>query len=341
MIRRFLVLLSAPLLLCAAFTAGAQEITHENPLRGDTSAVPALTPAQELCVVITDKMRQTPEVQYTPPPKPKYWKRGLITQIGLSQVSLTNWAAGGYGSLALNAYVNAYANYAKSKMIWTNDLQLGYGFINSFTENGFKKSDDRLILNSKWGWQVIKTLYASAVFNYNMTLFPGYKGDALVSHIFSPAYTTLGVGLDWNPAKWMSVNFAPLTGKLVIVADSTLRSTYGNAALQAVRPEFGAQLKVDNKFTVFKNIRVESKLTLFSDYLNKPQNVVVNWDVAVDGKLTRNLSYSIRTNLIYDDNIKFLDSSALDAEGNPVKVQAVQFKEVCSFAFTYTFGDTK
>ena len=170
-------------------------------------------------------------------------------------------------------------------------------------------------------------------------MFPGYKDTTIVSRFFSPAYTTLGFGIDWNPAKWISINFAPLTGKIVFVSDPNLRTKYGNDADEFSHPEFGAQFKMDNKFTIAKTIQCESKLTLFSDYLNEPKNLVVNWDVAIDGNITKHLAYSVRTNLIYDDNIKFID--ATDKLGNAVKVPGVQFKQVSSLAFTYTFGDTK
>jgi hypothetical protein len=320
------------------FSAAAQEMKSADPSAKGTT-MNELSPAQELCVVISDKMQEMPVVKDSIPPKPRYWKRGTITNLGFSEVSLTNWAAGGYGSIALNAYLNAYANYAKDKMIWNNDLQVGYGFVNTFQKDGFKKSDDRIIVNSKWGYQMVKSLYFSAVYNFNTTMFPGYKDTTVVSRFFSPAYTTLGLGIDWNPAKWISINFAPLTGKIVFVSDPNLRTKYGNDADEFAHPEFGAQFKMDNKFTIAKTIQCESKLTLFSDYLNKPKNWVVNWDVAIDGNITKHLAYSVRTNLIYDDNIKFID--ATDKLGNAVKVPGVQFKQVSSLAFTYTFGDTK
>ena len=38
--------------------------------------------------------------------KPKYWKTSLLTQLGFSQVSLIDWAAGGFGSVSLNSYVD-------------------------------------------------------------------------------------------------------------------------------------------------------------------------------------------------------------------------------------------
>ena len=94
-----------------------------------------------------------------------------------------------------------------------------------------------------------------------------------------------------------------------------------------------------------ENFKVLTSLTLFSDYLNKPQNVKVFWDVNADAKITKFFSVTLRTNLIYDDAIKFLDKKdkqgnlILDENGKPIKVPGVQFKELFSIGLSYTFGN--
>lgn len=322
------------------FTSYSQIITQSDKHKKELDA------SQELCIAIVDKLEKVPVVEYTAPVKPKYWTKGTTTQIGFSQVSLTQWAAGGNGSVALNTYLNSFVNYKKNGMIWENRLQLGYGFIQSFTENGYKKSDDKIILDSKWGYEAIKNLYLSAVANFNTQFAPGYKNSDIVSRFFAPAYFTLGLGIDYKSGNWLSINMAPLTGKLVMVKDPALRSLYGNREDQFTKAEFGAQVKIDNKFNIRK-FSMGSTLTLFSDYLDKPQNLVVNWDVSLSGKLSKYISLTVRTNLIYDDDIKFiekLDSAGnpvLDSDGKAIKIPGVQFKEVVSLSFSYSFGDAK
>ncbi len=279
-------------------------------------------------------------------PKPQYWTKSLTTQIGFSQLSLTNWAAGGYGSISLNTFAAANANYKRDKLIWDNQLQVGYGFIQSF-DDGYKKSDDRLILDSKVGYKAVETLYASALFNLRTQFAKGYdnKGN-FVADFFTPAYVSLGFGVDYKPYDNFSINFAPLTGKLVMVKNKELRAKYGNAEDQFCKFELGAQLKVDGKIEV-ENFKVVSSLTLFSDYLNKPQNVKVYWDVNADAKITKFFSVSIRTNLIYDDTIRFIDKTdkqgnpVLDENGKTIKIPGVQFKELFSVGLSYTFGSKK
>lgn len=281
---------------------------------------------------------------------PSFWKKGVITQIGFSQLSLTNWAAGGSGSISLNTYIDTYADYKKDNVIWNNELQMGYGFIESFDENGFKKSDDRLILDSKWGYKATDKLYFSSVFNMRSQFATGYSGDKVTSAFFAPANLSLGLGIDYQPAKNIAINFAPLTGKAVMVAIPELRPNYGFAEDELdylTRFELGAQLKVDAKLAV-KDFTVASKLQLFSDYLDNPLDVKVNWDVNVDAKISKFFSVSMRTSLIYDSKIKSAllrdkrtHEPILDENGKEQLVAGIQFKELFSVGFSYTFGQAK
>lgn len=281
---------------------------------------------------------------------PSNWKKGIVTNIGFSQLSLTNWSAGGSGSISLNTFIDTYANYAKDKMMWNNELQMGYGFIESFDDTGYKKSDDRLIVDSKWGYRATDKLYFSSVFNLRSQFAKGYTGDQMTSTFWAPANSSLGLGIDWQPAKNIAVNFAPLTGKIVMVGVPELRSKYGFAEDQLedfARFEFGAQLKVDNKLEV-KDFKVASSLMLFSDYLDNPLDIKVNWDVNVDAKLSKYFSASMRTSLIYDSKIKSAvlrdkktHEPILDPDGKEQLVAGVQFKELFSIGFTYLFGQAK
>lgn len=268
------------------------------------------------------------------------WTKGIATTVGFSQLSLTNWAAGGYGQLSLNTYADAYANYKKDKLIWNSEIQLGYGFIESF-EDGFQKSDDRMILDSKFGYKAVEKLYLSAVFNFRSQFDKGYKSKTekiLVSDFFAPASISLGLGIDYNPVKNVSINVAPLTAKVVMVKIPELRQKYGNKDDQFARFELGAQIKVDGKINV-ENFKVTSSLVLFSDYLNKPQNIKVNWDTNVEAKISRHFAFTLRTNLIYDDEVMINKKNR--KTGEEYQAAGVQFKELFTIGFNYTIGQSK
>ena len=269
--------------------------------------------------------------------KPKYWSSGATVTIGFSQLSLTNWAAGGYGQISLSTFADLVADYAKDKIKWNNELQMGYGFIESF-ETGYQKSDDRLILDSKFGYKAVEKLYISAAFNMRTQFSAGYSGENVVSNIFAPANMTLGIGIDYNPSSAISINFAPLTGKTVIVTVPELRTTYGNAEDQLCRFELGAQLTAKANLAI-ENFKFNTSVVLISDYLNKPQNVKVTWDANVEAKISRFFSVTLRTNLIYDDTVKLTKKNK--ETGETYTAAGVQFKELFSIGLTYSIGSKK
>jgi hypothetical protein len=70
----------------------------------------------------------------------------------------------------------------------------------------------------------------------------------------------------------------------------------------SARHEVGAYLRVNyvKKFT--DNFNVTSRLELFSNYLDKPQNVDLSWETIAALKLGKYFSLTTSVNLLYDDN---------------------------------------
>ena len=127
--------------------------------------------------------------------------------------------------------------------------------------------------------------------------------------------------------------FCTAHGGLVIVSVPELRENYGNKPDEKIRVEFGAQLKTKFDKEIFKNVKVDTELILFSDYLNKPQNIQIYWDLSISMQINKFMSANIRTNLIYDDNIKIADK-----HGQKLRVQ---FREILSIGFSYTLSNKK
>ncbi len=184
------------------------------------------------------------------------------------------------------------------------------------------------------------------------------------SGFLAPAYTNLALGIDVKPFKWLSLNIAPLTGGFVIVTDAQLRKNYGmdlkekvedmseqmkadydaaaakggadlGAFYKSARFEFGAQVKADIAVRVNDNFSYTSQLVLFSNYLDHPENIRVNWDNRFDWKLAKYFSLTLTTNMIYDDKVMIYNPK--DGETK----QRVQFKESILFGFTYTIASKR
>jgi len=273
------------------------------------------------------------------PAKPTFWKKGILTSMSFSQTTLTNWAAGGDGNVTLNAYVDGTANYARNKWIWDNRAQMGYGFMYSLNENEkyrYKKSDDRLQLDSEVGRKVSERLYISGLLSFKTQFSDGYPysgENKRISTFLAPGYVNIGIGIDYKPFRCLSIYASPLTGNFVIVApnDSSMRVSYGNSFDQPVRSQMGAQVKMDFKYAVQK-FYINSTLNLFSNYLDHPLNIQVNWDLNCGITVWKVLTITLRTSLIYDDNIKIADKDGY-------KCPRVQFKEIGGIGVTYTIGN--
>ena len=132
--------------------AAAQETGQSDPLKVLNEAAEAVETA--------------PKVEVEATPAPRYWKNSLQTKLDFGQTSLTNWAAGGYNTISLKTFIDANANYEKDKMFWNNRLQLDYGFLYSADKPILQKSDDRIYLESKWGYQAKDELYYSVNFSF-------------------------------------------------------------------------------------------------------------------------------------------------------------------------------
>lgn len=169
------------------------------------------------------------------------------------------------------------------------------------------------------------------------------------SGFLAPAYTNLALGIDLKPWKWLSLNIAPFTGGVVIVRNPELRKNYGmdlkeewvgvtenlpddGTQYRSARFEFGAQIKADIAVKVNDNFAYTSQLVLFSNYLDHPENIRVNWDNRFDWKIAKYFSLTLTTNMIYDDKVMIFS----DKDG--LTKQRVQFKESLLFGFTYTIA---
>ncbi len=66
------------------------------------------------------------------------WKSGGMINLNMSQTSLTNWAAGGQSSIALNGLLNLHDQYKKGNSLWENFLDLAYGSMKQGDANWWK-----------------------------------------------------------------------------------------------------------------------------------------------------------------------------------------------------------
>ena len=255
---------------------------------------------------------------------------------------MSNWAAGGDNSLSGNALVKLSADFDDGKKNWDNDLILGFGLI-KIGSDPTRKSDDQLELSSKFGYKAAEKWFYSALFSFRTQFAQGYDNpgevDRLtISNFMSPAYLNIALGMDYKPNEHLSLFLSPISTKFTFVLDEELSAagTYGLDPGQTVRGEFGAYVKFAYKQEILKNVGLDTKIDLFSNYFDNPQYIDVTWDLLLTFKINEFLSASLMTQLIYDYDIKFGFDSTGDGEIDSFESR-VQFKELFGLGLTYSF----
>jgi len=164
-----------------------------------------------------------------------------------------------------------------------------------------------------------------------------------ISKFFSPTTIVISPGISYKPDNHFSAILSPLSYKTIIVTDDSIAMLSNTEKTQSlhgtpfggtdrdaffdkwnVKPsgstkdgilyaknslQFGTTLKLfyQNKFlkdnSGKERISITSSLTLFSDYLNKPQNIDVEWLTNTDFFIYKGLSISIGALVFYDYDV--------------------------------------
>lgn len=258
----------------------------------------------------------------------------------INQSSFSNWAAGGVNSIAGNLVFNYGFNYKKNKWSWDNKAIAGFG-LSKQDDIGVRKNDDRLILNSLLGYKASKYWMYTFYANFQTQFAKGYRyeGDKkeVISDLFAPAYLTLGPGFAYKRDDNFRVNISPFASRFVFVRDRNLAASFGNDPMKRLRYEFGASLDAYYKINLVENISLENILKLYSNYLDKPQNVYTDYTANLFMKVNKFVTVNAGVQLLYDDKtaIPVFDDNGAKIDG--LGKRALQVKQIFGAGFTYKF----
>ncbi|MEA3462994.1 MAG: DUF3078 domain-containing protein, partial [Bacteroidota bacterium] len=281
-------------------------------------------------------------------PKPIYWDYKIGSVFSMNQTYLSNWSKGGESSFStmIDLLGEATYNNKDANTQWINTMRINFGTL-STKENGFRKNNDLFEINSKFNRNAWGKIGMSASFYMKNQLAKGYNypnDSVVVSRFLNPASLTVGLGFEYKPFKGTTINVAPLSYKNTFVLDTAMidQTKHGIEEGKMTKQEMGAQIVLNNKVTPFKDLTLENRLRLFSNYLNNPQNVDVDWELILDQKINWFFSIRLNLHLIYDDDVLF---TVLDSEGMPVilpdgsekEVAKTQFKEFIGLSLQFKF----
>lgn len=282
---------------------------------------------------------------------PVYWSYGLNNSFALTQSYLSNWVQGGESSLTGLLDINGTALYSNSEnnVRWQSTGRIRYGSIRSLESNskrGPRTSTDIIEINSQYNKKLLSRIDFSSAIYINTQMAKGYKypnDSVYVSKFLNPATFTIGVGMEYKPFKNTLINLSPLAYKNTFVLDTVNidQTTFGIDKPGRSRQEMGGQLVLRNKLSIMDGLNINNQLRLFSNYLDKPQNIHVNWEINIDKQISWFFSVRFNFHLIYNDNVRF---SVTDKQGEPVllpdgspkKVAMAQLNQFLGLSFAFS-----
>lgn len=249
----------------------------------------------------------------------------------------------GQNRLGFGGAIGFFANHLKGRFTWDNNVSLnlglektGSGVLPIAGESitvPFRKTIDDLRLSSTAGFRFSdssKWAYAADL-TFRSQFTPSYLGvedgqvyaksinqagpyqTSLVSQFLSPARITFGLGLKYDPSPQLSFLFAPATADLTVIENQYIANLgiHGTELVEGSTTEYektrlGIGAKLGIKYTqafLEDRFSFSSRLALFSDYVNEPENVDVDWTNELSLAIVKNLQLSYLSNVYYDDHI--------------------------------------
>lgn len=282
-----------------------------------------------------------------------YWEKKNKVGLDFNQIAFVNWSAGGDNSISGLLKGDFSRKYIKGRLIWDNVLNVRYG-VNKQSDRELRKTDDVLELNSTFGYKssVASDWYYVSKLNFRTQFTDGYNypnTDNPVSRWFAPAYLFVGIGGEYMDSKTgIKYYISPLTYKGTFVNDQRLADQGAFGVDSAIKDEDGTILRhgknykaeigllvsTEWKKEIFTNIFIDTKLTLYSDYIDRFGNVDVMWDLKLDMKVNDFVRANVGVNLVYDDNVK----NKVERGGvQVIEGPKVQFKQTLGVGLVYSF----
>lgn len=262
-----------------------------------------------------------------------FWQSEFSAGLNFNQAGFSsNWKAGGVNSVAFGSLVAGKTAYRKEKFSWDNELELLFGIVRNEGEQ-IRKSNDRIFLDSKLGYQLSERWSAYFSANYLTQFAEGYAFNndgtkSLISKFMAPGFLTSSLGLEYKPNETFFVRIGPLSPRITFVTDSEIinnvPSNYGVLPGEKVRLEWLAMnvfASLDKDLS--ENFNLKTRYAFFANY------ETLSFDT-IDHRLDLTLTAKI-TDII---NVTFTGIALYDLDQDP----GVQVSQALALGILYKVG---
>ena len=247
----------------------------------------------------------------------------------------SNWTGGGVNSVALGVFFNALSENKKGKDSWRNDFQSQYGIVRNKGQQS-RKNVDRIFFDTKYNRELSPKWSFFANLNFLSQFGAGYEYSSIpdsieikkkVSGLLSPAYLTEAIGIEFRPAPYFFIDFAPGALRQTIVVDRDLyvntpdQKNYGVPIGKRVRTEAALiQLVANFDKDIAKDVNLKFRYLLFSSFQN-PTEIDNRLDAQLTAKINKYVNVNLGAIVVYDKD----------------QSNKIQFAQALSIGFLFSF----
>ena len=268
-----------------------------------------------LILALTAAAQPTPRLaaDSIPADSIRYWGTHLRASLNANEALLSkNWKSGGTSSLGLSLLFNGKANYQRGHHNWQGTADFLYAGQYTDDDTGYRKTNDRLYLDTKYGYDLTKKWGLFTALNLLSQFAPGYNyaddnSATLISSFLAPGYFTGSVGVEFHPTERFNLRLAPLAPRVTLVrrperfrqpADTTI---YGVAPGYSTDWQFGFQALMQLDQPLGPNADLKARYVLFVDYGQlRLVDTAHRLDLTITAKVNNVINVSLGGIVLYD-----------------------------------------
>lgn len=235
------------------------------------------------------------------------WVKGGTINISLTELGQNNYwtrvkGGGNTSFFGVKGIISYDFNRKKGKTNWLNSFNGRYAgssskvyvpATNSSTSVPYTKSDDYLNFSSIYGKEFGKNWSYAAFFSL----------ESQFERFMTPGYIKLGPGFLYKPNEHFNLLISPAMANLTtkLTAGSKQIPLYGVDAGKKVAFGLGAYARAGYSYNLTKGILYTGFADFYSNYLNNPGNVVVNWNNLFAFTVNKYIAATVSFNMRYND----------------------------------------
>lgn len=293
-------------------------------------------------ITVTEFTQDKKEMKETAKPvelKHIHWLQNFNGSFQFSQAYVSrNWYQGGKSNL--NTIINLSYNIKLNQKFHPNVMfettfqyRLGMNNAPDDTVHSYNISEDLFQVNTKFGLRAFKRWYYSVNAQFKTQLLNNYNinSNNPRSSFLSPGELNVGVGMTYNYSNPKgtvnySATISALSYNMKISTSSKIPVTnFGIEEGHTTRSQYGSNTEMNLRCKLAYNIDYSSRLFVFTNY----EYVQGDWENTITFNINRFLTTKIYAHLRYQSDAKPRDDT---------KWHKLQFKEILSIGFSYTFS---